>query len=274
MRKTIALMFCLAACTAQQDFGIFHTPSSGPSRAIGSYTNGCLAGAQALPPDGPGYQVMRPSRERFYGTPALIAYIEILGRRMAAQGEGILVGDMAPPRGGPMPSGHASHQTGLDVDLWYTSPTHRLSAQEREQLPAASLVQADGQAVDVRRWRTRYVTLLKAAASAPEVERIFVHPTIKRQLCRSVPGAVWLHKIRPWWGHDEHFHVRLQCPTDDAECEPQPDTIPEGDGCDATLDWWFSDEAKAQAQQPHEVPMSTRPMDRMPAACRTVAASP
>ena len=37
------------------------------------------------------------------------------------------VGDMAQPRGGPLPFGHASHQTGLDVDIWFTlTPRPRL----------------------------------------------------------------------------------------------------------------------------------------------------
>src|SRR6516165_10463789 len=40
------------------------TPLPGPVRPIGSYANGCLAGAVALPITGPTWQVMRLSRDR------------------------------------------------------------------------------------------------------------------------------------------------------------------------------------------------------------------
>ena len=61
-------------------------PLPGPPRVIGSYTSGCIAGAVTLPLLGDGYQVMRPSRNRYYGHPVLIGFVEWLGRQAAARG--------------------------------------------------------------------------------------------------------------------------------------------------------------------------------------------
>ena len=50
---------------------------------------------------------------------------------------GFLVGDISQPRGGPMFTGHASHQIGLDADVWLTPmPDRTLSRAERESMPA------------------------------------------------------------------------------------------------------------------------------------------
>ena len=273
------VLFALAACSAEPNvWSIIKTSSPEPASAIGSYANGCLAGAQSLPPDGPGYQVMRLSRSRFYGHPELIAYLKKLGSQMSRNHGVILIGDMAQPRGGAMPSGHASHQTGLEADIWYTHPksaeTMSLTLKEREELAAPSLVTTDGSRVDPTRWNTQDATLLRTAARDPNVDRIFVNPAIKRELCRVAPGSAWLHKIRPWWGHDEHFHVRLQCPAGDRDCIAQPANIPAGDGCDATLDWWFTDEARAAEHQPHNVDISTQPLAELPDRCKTLATLP
>ena len=101
-------------------------PRDGPAplaaRTIGFYSRGCLAGGRPLPVNGPAWQVMRLSRNRNWGHPALIAFLERF-RAQGADGQplaGILVGDMSQPRGGPMLTGHASHQIGLDVDVWLT----------------------------------------------------------------------------------------------------------------------------------------------------------
>ena len=59
-------------------FGRERTPAAGPPQAIGSYERGCLSGAIALPANGPNWQVMRPSRNRAWGHPTLIAFLERL----------------------------------------------------------------------------------------------------------------------------------------------------------------------------------------------------
>ncbi len=226
------------------------TPSTGPARSIGGYSNGCVQGAEALPRTGDGYQVARPSRNRHFGHPHLIAFIQELARSMRRDDPGVLfVGDLGQPRGGPAPSGHKSHQTGLDADLWFWYPAaasaSALPAAHTEKLAPRSLVQNADQR-PTRFFTPRVHTLVRRAASDPRVDRIFVHPVIKRELCTHARSErQWLRKVRPWWGHDAHFHVRLRCPDSSADCIDQAE-VPAGDGCDA-LAWWF--DAKAQADR-------------------------
>jgi penicillin-insensitive murein DD-endopeptidase len=221
------------------------TPTEGPPRSIGTAVAGCLAGAEALPFDGPGFEVIRLSRHRYFGHPQTIAFIEALGKAAEAQALGTFyVGDIGLPRGGPMPNGHASHEIGLDADIWFNlDPKPALAPAEREDPPLPSMVLPGGKAIDSSRFSARHVALLRQAATDPRVDRIFVNPAIKRALCAGYGGAgegdrSWLHRIRPWYGHDEHFHVRLHCPADSPACVPQPPPPP-GDGCDASLAWWF-----------------------------------
>jgi penicillin-insensitive murein endopeptidase len=221
-------------------------PALGLPRAIGTYTAGCVQGAVALPPEGAGFQTMRRYRRRFFGHPTLIRYVQELAHAATKQGLGVLsIGDLGQARGGPAPSGHASHQSGLDVDVWFwlLRNGHTLSAPERETIEAPSLVTADGRALDTSQWLPQHAQLLRLAAGFDAVERIFVNPVIKKSLCQQSPGASWLRKLRPWWGHNDHFHVRLRCPIGDTECQAQ-EPLPPGDGCGADLAWWFTEEAR------------------------------
>lgn len=220
-------------------------------QSVGTYTSGCVSGAAALPPNGAGFQVMRLSRNRFYGHPLLINFIEILGQRVRQAELGVLlVGDLGQPRGGPAPTGHRSHQTGLDVDIWFllsaTAINRPLSYKEREYLSARPVVDLRTDSMDFNYWNWKNEKILELAARMPEVDRIFVNPSIKRQLCLSKAPHDWLRKIRPWWKHEDHFHVRLKCPDTSPFCRAQ-EPLPAGDGCDASLAWWFSDEAKKPA---------------------------
>ncbi|RMH46359.1 MAG: penicillin-insensitive murein endopeptidase, partial [Alphaproteobacteria bacterium] len=241
---------------------------------IGAHAGGCLAGAVALPPSGPGWQVMRPGRNRHWAHPAAVAFIARLGTAARRLGwPGILIGDIAQPRGGPMRSGHASHQTGLDIDIWLRpAPPRILSVQERERLAAVSVLDGDrlrpGPA-----WTPAHAELLRMAAEDAAVARIFVAAPIKRALCAALPAAErgWLAKLRPWWGHDAHFHVRLACPADDAGCTDQQPPPP-GDGCDATLDWWFTEEARTPP--PPAAPRREVTLADLPAACGALVAMP
>ena len=224
-------------------WSMVQNPSFGPSQAIGGTANGCLAGAAQLPPDGPGYEVIRLSRRRYFGHSDMIDFVDGLGRRAQAAGLPMFyVGDMAQPRGGPLPFGHSSHQTGLDVDIWFTLETvPGLTSSQRETPALPSMISPDA-TVDPAHFGARQVTLLRLAAADPRVDRIFVNPVLKLAMCRGFGGAAdggtaWLGRLRPWWGHDDHFHVRLRCPDGSAACEAQA-PIPEGDGCDAALDDW------------------------------------
>src|SRR6476659_4456561 len=208
---------------AKELFGRKVLPAAMPTRVHGFYAHGCIAGAEGLPINGDNWQVMRLSRNRYWGHPDLIALIKRLAAkaRRDAGWPGILVGDMSQPRGGPMFTGHTSHQIGLDVDIWFTpAPSHELSQEEREFNLAQSMVAADRRDVDPKVWTHAHTEVVRAAAEDSVVTRIFVNPAIKKALCREA-GAHrdWLAKVRPWWYHEDHFHIRLACPAESAECK-------------------------------------------------------
>lgn len=262
---------------ANQLFGARQTPSDEHGgRAFGSYARGCLAGAQMLPVTGPHWQAMRLSRNRNWGHPALLDYIEKLARDAQEKDgwPGLLVGDISQPRGGPMLTGHASHQIGLDVDIWLMpAPERKLTHEERERISAISVVK-DRHRIDPKVWTEAHAKLLRRAASYPEVERIFVHPPIKKALCDWATGdRSWLRKIRAWYGHTYHMHIRIACPDDSPGCVDQAPPPP-GDGCGAELNWWLSDKPWAPADPskpaPERHPLLLRDL---PAACGAVLAS-
>jgi penicillin-insensitive murein endopeptidase len=257
---------------AKQVFGRALTPTELQARSIGFYSRGCLAGAIALPVDGETWQVMRLSRNRNWGNPAMISFLERFSKKAARQGiwPGILVGDISQPRGGPMLTGHASHQVGLDADIWLTPmPDRTLTRGEREEMSAVNMVTDDGLGVDPAHWTSRQAGIIKAAAEEPEVERIFVNAAIKKALCETARGAPWMTKVRPYWGHNYHFHVRIACPVGETACQPQ-EPVPPGDGCDKALAWWFTDEALHPAVDPNAKPKPPLTLAQMPPECRQV----
>ncbi len=200
---------------AKQVFGRALTPIEAKARSIGYYWRGCLAGAKALPVDGEAWQVVRLSRNRMWGNPAMIAFLERFSRKARAEGvwNGILVGDISQPRGGPMLTGHASHQVGLDADVWLTPmPDHTMSREEREEMSAVNMVTEDGLSVDRSHWSEAQARIIKAAAEEPEVDRIFVNAAIKKALCETHRGEPWMTRVHAYWGHNYHFHIRIKCP--------------------------------------------------------------
>lgn len=257
---------------AKELFSRMQVPAGMPPDAVGSYAKGCLAGAVALPTDGEHYQAMRLSRNRNWGHPAMLAFLRRLSAAVVGETDwpGLLVGDVSQPRGGPMPGGHVSHQIGLDADVWLMpSPPRRYTAQERENTSAVSVLLADKSAVDPTIWSAAHVSFLRLAASDPAVARIFANPAIKRALCQSA-GAdrAWLRKIRPWYSHYQHVHIRLACPEGDGECVDQAPPPP-GDGCGKELDWWFTDEPYKAPDTPRR-PRPQLTMADLPRTCGAV----
>jgi penicillin-insensitive murein DD-endopeptidase len=245
------------------------------ARSIGFYSQGCLAGAVALPVNGATWQVMRQSRNRNWGHPKLIAFLKRLAGKAKKIGwNGLLVGDLSQPRGGPMPSGHNSHQVGLDADIWFTPmPSRKLSREQREDVSAVDMVREDRLDVNPEVWTHERTELIRTAAKEPEVGRIFVNAAIKKALCREAgEDRDWLAKVRPWVGHDHHFHVRILCPADSPQCKPQPPPEP-GDGCGHELDYWFSD-AVIHPAPPTEPPKPPLTLADLPAACRALVTAP
>ncbi|WP_245615495.1 penicillin-insensitive murein endopeptidase [Afifella pfennigii] len=262
---------------AKQLFGAKQLPSAQRAQAIGFYSKGCLAGGEAMPVDGPHWQAMRLSRNRNWGHPQLVAFVTWLAREAAEKDgwPGLLVGDLSQPRGGPMLSGHASHQIGLDADIWLTPmPSRRLSAREREEMSAVPVVKPGPHEVYENVWTRAHGRLIRRAAMHPSVQRILVAPGIKKRLCEEAGGdRSWLAKVRPYWGHNYHMHVRLFCPDGSPGCKAQRATGSD-DGCGGALAWWYSDEPYRPAKPSKPAPKKREmTLAALPSACRGVLAA-
>ncbi len=278
IRRILATCLALAtlaapvhAQTAMSLFAAKGTPSPQPTYSIGEPSRGCLAGGVQLPESGPTWQAMRLSRNHEWGNPTTIAFIEDLSRAATRVGwKGLYIGDIGQARGGPA-GGHASHQTGLDVDIWYTPPPRLdLSRADREKV-GAMIVRANDQRNVNANWTPSHAALLEAAARDPRVERIFVTAPVKLALCADAGrgDAAWLRKIRPWYGHHDHFHVRLNCPKGARGCvDPAP--IPAGDGCKDAV-WWVTDALlPPDPNAPKVKPKPPLRLADLPAQCTTV----
>ncbi len=243
------LAACMIACLsalpataqplAKELFGAERKGSNQRATPIGEYAKGCLAGGVQLPETGPTWQAMRLSRNRNWAHPETVDYVQDLSRFAARLPgwDGLYIGDMSQPRGGPMLTGHRSHQSGLDIDIWMRPATNlRLSRAQRESISSISMRRAKGAYVN-QNWTRQHHELLKAAAKDSRTARIFVFPGAKVQMCKDEKGdRRWLRKIRPWWGHHYHFHVRLNCPKGSSGCVEQSPP-PRGDGCADAEEW-------------------------------------
>ena len=267
---------------AKQLFAAQQLPSLGKAMAIGYYPRGCLSGGVPLAVNGPTWQVMRLSRNRNWGHPSLIRFLEEFAPRAAkATGwKGILVGDLSQPRGGPTPFGHMSHQTGLDVDIWFMPmPDRTLNKEEREKLSAINVVADDWKKLNPKFWTPQHIVFIKTAAEQPNVERVLVNAAIKQEICRveTRNRNGWMAKVRPWYGHHDHIHVRLKCPADSPNCRAQP-AVPEDDGCGKEqLAFWFSDKVlKPPPKRVGPPPKPPKPITLadLPPACKDVLAAP
>ncbi|MBF5078871.1 penicillin-insensitive murein endopeptidase [Paracoccus sp. NBH48] len=286
IRKTLtaaAVMMGLALPASAQSlakdvFGAFRTASGGPAVSIGNYSQGCAQGLVQMPESGPSWQSMRLSRNRNWGHPEMIGFLQGLSRAAQQAGwRGLYIGDISQPRGGPMTSGHASHQLGLDADIWMLPPpTLGLSPQQRENLSSVSVVANGGTALSGN-WTGGHMSIMRAAARDPRVERIFVDPVAKVAMCQMETGnRDWLRKIRPINNHDFHFHVRMNCPAGSICQTPNP--IPAGDGCAEAQEWINiridPSRAKPSTPDPNYRHPRTYRMSDLPAQCSTVASAP
>ncbi|MBW8183322.1 penicillin-insensitive murein endopeptidase [Shewanella nanhaiensis] len=241
-------------------------PFDGSSDAIGSYANGCLSGGVELASEGEGFQVIRTSRKRYYGHADLVNFINEYAATLKQAGlDDLLIGDMSMPRGGHFTSGHRSHQIGLDVDIWLRQIDRKLTAQEVEKPQKLDVVNRQAFKVNTN-WSDAHGVMIRLAALDKRVARIFVHPVIKQQLCSQAElGSAWLQKVRPWWGHSSHMHIRLKCPEDNQLCEEQAQP-PEGDGCDE-LSWWQEQMSAPKKVKSSEDKSKPKPKKRKPEQC-------
>lgn len=261
---------------------LFGTKSAGTGQSpdpFGSYAKGCLAGGVQLAESGPTWQAMRLSRGRNWGHPELIDMVTKLSQFAAQQPgwNGLYIGDLSQPRGGPMLTGHRSHQIGLDADIWMLPPKSlSLTRKQRENISSISTRRASGAYVN-NSWTRSHHEIIKAAAKDPRVARIFVFPGAKVQMCDDERGnRAYLNKIRPWYGHHYHFHVRLACPKGAVGCRDQ-NPPPRGDGCDDAREWQANILNPQKAKPKPQPKPKTKPKPRrelvladLPVQCKSV----
>ncbi len=257
MKRILILLIVIIpniASAQMLDWHNVRTPTNNPSKVYGAYAAGCMDGGIKLPGSGAGYVLGAVKDNREYGQPEMINYISKLGEKVnSITGRTLIIGDIANARGGPAPinsSLHQSHQTGLDVDIWFRAAKESENARKIKQ---ANMLDSTWTKINKQHWNETNVEILKTAASFDEVDRIFINSVIKKELCKDYQGEKWMQKIRPWWGHTSHFHVRLKCPEGNQDCKMQS-PLPEGDGCGGELAWWFSDEPKSGKKEPRKYP--------------------
>ncbi|MEL7259022.1 MAG: penicillin-insensitive murein endopeptidase [Pseudomonadota bacterium] len=275
--STQSIPVAMQGVEARQLFGAKPNASQQSTAPFGGYAKGCLAGGIQLAETGPTWQAMRLSRNRNWGHPQAIDFVQKLSRFAATQPgwKGLYVGDISQPRGGPMLTGHRSHQLGLDIDIWMLPPKRlNLSRAERESLSSISLRRSNG-AYTNDNYTRQHHEIMKAAAKDPRVARIFVFPGAKVRMCKEEKGdRSWLRKIRPWYGHHYHFHVRLKCPKGASGCVDQA-APPAGDGC-ADAEQWVKNILNPPPPDPNAPPPKPRRelrMQDLPRQCVAVLQS-
>ena len=269
--RLLLLIALMPTAASARGWGKVRYPAPGPAQSYGSYTSGCIEGAVALPESGLGFRSVRRHRRRFFAHPDMHDYLYRLGQRYADHGlPEAYIGDISQPRGGKMPTGHRSHRIGLDVDIWFTHP-RRVTREGDECFP--SLVDERRETIDESVLEPYHFEMLRIAAQDPAVARVFVNWVIKQALCEEIEGdRRWLRKIRPWYGHDRHFHVRLACPADSPGCQDQADP-PLGDGCGTET--YFSKTASAARRRAAKSKAGrkgkpARKMPRFPNKCKSI----
>ncbi len=265
MKKIFLTLFALATIPTL-------AMGEGQSESIGTYNNGCILYPAELEKSDI-YKLPRLARGNNYGNPALTDFLEDYAYRIKEMtGKQLLIADLSKNNGGPTLMLHSSHQTGLDADIWYRlySQKQNLSQTDIEDLKPIDMVSKDGSTMG-ELWSSENEEILKTFAQNDKIERIFVNPIIKKNFCTKFKSEDWQKKIRPWWGHNEHFHVRLKCPDNSPDCTMKGQAIKD-DGCGKDLDWWFSEEAKLpKSKKEAEGKISEEELfEKLPERCKPI----
>lgn len=241
------------------------------TQVYGDYNRGCIIGSVPLPEYGIGFQSTRRSRGLYFGHPNTIRVIENIGTKIFAEDLGlILIGNLSKPNGGALFEHSISHQNGLDFDISYQLAKKPLSDVMSANFEFKSLLSFDKNSLNKKLWDEKIAEVLKITAEHSEVERILIDPLIKKQLCETEKHEDWFKKLRPWFKHDNHFHVRLKCPADSKTCVSQ-DPPPNEIGCDGVAyEWWFSEEAKLMRDGKLAKPAKTTPPAPYPKECQEI----
>ena len=183
-----------------------------------------------------------------------------------------------------MLTGHASHQVGLDADIWLTPmPDARADARRSARRCRRPMWCAPTGTTSIRRsGRPAHVAIIKAAAR--ETRRSSASSSMRRSRRRSAAtpaatapgsqgaarcGGTTITSTSAW-------AVRAAS----RDCEPQA-PVPPGDGCGKELDWWFRDAIIKQPPAPKPKPgrqaeaeARGMTMADLPPACRQVLLAP
>ncbi len=184
---------------------------------------------------------IRPrSRDRCYGHPSLVLMLERSARDVAraARGSVLLVGDLSAKSGGPL-SGHHSHQSGRDADLaFYVTDLRGRPVHSREFVAFDGDGRAqDGRPLlfdDERNWllveswaKDRRAGLSHIFVSNPLRKRLLAFARSHRKYARYVTeAAALLEQPENAESHDDHFHVRVSCPKEEAEICREQSRVP------------------------------------------------
>lgn len=169
------------------------------SHAVGLPYAGRLVGGVPFPPEGEGFGTWDPVLKRSpnrlwrrYATVRTVSRVlSVLAAYRAAHPTSprILVGDLSRPHGGEFGRrfgglGHASHQNGLDVDVYYPRVDRLEQAPRRPEQ------------VDLARSQDLVDLFLRAGA-----QKVFVGPNLRLRGPRS--------RVIPLVHHDDHLHARF-----------------------------------------------------------------
>lgn len=214
-------------------------PSQGDrEQSFGFYSHGRLAAATRLPDSGGGFvKILRPRNRRFASEDMIYLITKVskeLDQKFPNRRDAVQIGDVSAELGGLVP-GHNSHQNGLDVDIAFLRTNETMQNPDdvngfREKFVSSGKVSNN---FDLERnW-----ALAKLMVATGRPQRIFVNQVIKNAFCKLArekgelqSAAETLHRLRPYSGHEDHFHVRITCPLNSPKCEAQEE-IPAGTGC-------------------------------------------
>jgi penicillin-insensitive murein endopeptidase len=226
---------CVMYCLLFVLFGFSYAQAdeTTPPQAIGFYSNGQLTHADKFPYDGPGFMKLFIQRDRGWVTQDLMDLVMKTAGIVKAnypEGERLQIADVASIHGGQL-SLHESHQNGLDADIAYYRRDHREQGQYDAGLDEVFVA---NNKVTPNFDSTRNWFIFQELVKTGLIKRIFVDLAIKQFYCNSVTinteSTEILRRLRVWPNHDDHFHMRVVCPTTSPQCIAQDDPAP-GTGC-------------------------------------------
>lgn len=197
-------------------------------KAVGFYTDGKIEKATLLPEKGEAFQQVYTERDTHWGTGMIVSMIENASEYLVTKwypGTVVMIGDVAKKFGGDIGT-HASHQSGLDADIPY------IGNKGFDRVIANGEVKSSFDYM--KNWQfLRLIAnqkIVQDGRTTTVLNRVFMNPVIHKGFCAWAQKSDLLKnpldqeimsRIRPWEGHDKHFHVRLKCSPHYPACRNQ-----------------------------------------------------